>query len=230
MATITASDLKLRARQRADMENSEFVTDSELLFYINNSYAELYDILVSKFEDYYVKNPPYEFAITGSDYSAPLPDDFYKLRGVDRAASGSGDWYTIHPFQFEQRNDNRSRFIYRALYPDARYRIYGNQIIIVPNDFAVGSYRLWYVPKFTQLVLDTDTVDGVNGWEEYIVIDAAIKCLTKEESDTSALTNMKAMLMERINRMAANRDVGSPERITDTTLSYVFNDLFYYGR
>lgn len=230
MATITASDLKLRTRQRADMENSEFVSDSELLFYINNSYAELYDILVSKFEDYYVKNPPYEFSITGSNYTATLPTDFYKLRGLDRSASGGSDWYTIHPFQFEQRNDNRSRFIYRALYPDARYRIYGNQLIIVPNDMASGNYRLWYVPKYTPLVLDSDTVDGVNGWEEYIVIDAAIKCLQKEESDVSTLMAQKQMLMQRIQNMATNRDAGAPERVTDTTLSYVFNDFFYYGR
>lgn len=229
MATITTTDLKLRTLQRADMENSEFISDSELLYFVNNSFAELYDILVSKFEDYYVKSPAYEFTLTGSDYTQELPTDFYKLRGVDRSAGGSDDWYTLHPFQFEQRNDNRSRFIYRAMYPDSRYRIYGNKLILSPANLAAGDYRVWYVPKFTPLVLGTDTVDGVNGWEEYIVVDAAIKCLQKEESDISALVMQKNELIKRIQTMAANRDAGSPERITDTSLSYAFND-FHFGR
>ena len=226
MATITASDLKLRARQRADMENSEFVSDSELLYYVNNSYAELYDILVAKFEDYYVKNPPYEFTLAGSDYAANLPADFYKLRGVDRQ-SGS-DWYNLRLFQFEQRNDT-GRGGHWALAESLRYRIYGNQIIISPSDQASGTYKIWYVPKFTPLVADVDTVDGVNGWEEYIVVDAAIKCLQKEESSTTTLEGMKKALLVRINSMATNRDAGEPERVTDMASRRGMRDVFDYG-
>ena len=221
MATITASDLKLRARQRADMENSEFVTDSELLYYVNNSYAELYDILVAKFEDYYVKNPPYEFTLAGNDYAANLPADFYKLRGLDRQ-SGS-DWYNLRLFQFEQRNDKlRGASPYESL----RYRVYGSQIIISPSDQASGTYKVWYIPKFTPLVSDSDTVDGVNGWEEYIVVDVAIKCLQKEESSTTTLEGMKKSLLVRINSMSANRDAGEPERVTDKSLRYGMRDIF----
>ncbi len=60
-----------------------------------------------------------------------------------------------------------------------------------------------------------DQIDGVNGWEEYIVVDAAIKALQKEESDVSVLMAQKAALTRRIEGAAANRDAGSPLSVTD---------------
>ena len=40
---VTLAQLKELVRQRADQQHSEFVSDSELVSYINNSYKELYD-------------------------------------------------------------------------------------------------------------------------------------------------------------------------------------------
>ncbi len=51
--TITLAQLKTQARERADMENFEFVSAIELVTFLNNSYSKLYDILVSRFENYY---------------------------------------------------------------------------------------------------------------------------------------------------------------------------------
>ena len=45
--TTTLANLITAARQKADMINSTFIQDAEWTDYINNSYAELYDILVS---------------------------------------------------------------------------------------------------------------------------------------------------------------------------------------
>ena len=50
---VALNTLRDEARQRADQVNSEFVTDSELNGYLNNSWSELYDILVSKYQDDY---------------------------------------------------------------------------------------------------------------------------------------------------------------------------------
>lgn len=226
--TTTLANLRLQARQRADMVNSQFVTDSEFNQYISDSYAELYDLLVSKFQDYYVKNPPLSVTINTGN-TIDLPADFYKLSGVDRALTGDGDFYTLRPFTFEDRNARRSATRFRGLYPAIRYRIYGNQILLSPDDQAVGTYRVWYIPRFTALVNDSDTVDGVNGWELYIVTDAAIKALTKEESDASALMQMKMALLKRIEDMAANRDAGEPGRVTDVSL-HNFDSDFYPWR
>lgn len=66
------------------------------------------------------------------------------------------------------------------------------------------------------MLRDTDILDGVNGWEEYVTIDAAIKALRKEESDTSILMAEKAAMMKRILDSAPNRDAGQPDFISNT--------------
>jgi len=55
LASITLSQLRTRCKQQADMENSTFISDTELNNYINESIEELRDILIKNFgEDYYV--------------------------------------------------------------------------------------------------------------------------------------------------------------------------------
>lgn len=210
--TVTLSQLRTRCRERADMENSEFISDSELNSYINGSFAELYDLLVSKFEDYYTTSTTFTIA---SGNTESLPSDFYKLRGVDFKIDAN-NWITVRKFNFAERNvlNNSLR---RVGNRQLQYRIVGSTLYIEPEDNAPGDYKLWYTPIYTPLSSDSDTVDGVNGWEEYIVIDAAIKMLAKEESSTTGLEREKAAMTRRIEAMAQNRDSGEPESITDTS-------------
>jgi hypothetical protein len=216
---VTVDSVRLQAKQRADMVNSNFVSPSEWIAMINLSWKELYDILVAKFEDYYTA-PPLTFTVTAGN-TAPLPLDFYKMRGLDYALSGS-DFYPLEKFTFLERNNRSRGTLYQGLYPTVKYRIYGDEILFTPDDGATGSYRLWYIPRATDLTTETDTLDGVNGWEEYVIVDAAIKALQKEESDVSVLMAQKQALLLRINDMAQNRDAGSPEKVTDVTNA--FND------
>lgn len=66
-----------------------------------------------------------------------------------------------------------------------------------------------------ELSLGHLVADGVSGWLEYVVTDAAIKMLQKEESDTSVLQFQKAALIKRIEAAAENRDAGNPATIAD---------------
>jgi len=209
----TLSSLRTRVRARADMKNSNFVEDDELNQYINSSYQELYDILVSSFEDYYTLAPVLFSITSGNTYA--LPSNFYKLRGVDASLDGS-NFYTMQPFDFASRNNYSQNFgvLNNGQYQN-QYRIVGNNLYFTPEDGATGNYRLWYVPRATTLTLDASTLDGINGWEEYVVVDAARKCLAKEESDTSFLLAEKEALRQRITTMAARRDAGMPKSITD---------------
>lgn len=207
------SSLRTRVRARADMKNSNFVEDSELNQYINSSYQELYDLLVASFEDYYTAAPTSFTISSGNTYT--LPADFYKLRGVDSSIDGV-NYYTMQPFDFANRNNfNNTVGVLNSYQFQNQYRIVGDKIYITPEDNAAGSYRIWYVPRATTLSTDSSTLDGINGWEEYVVVDAARKCLAKEESDTSFLVQEKEMLRQRIITMSARRDAGMPKSITD---------------
>ena len=51
---VTLTELRTLTRQRADMENSQFVDDTELTRYLNNSWGELYNLIGENFnEDYF---------------------------------------------------------------------------------------------------------------------------------------------------------------------------------
>jgi hypothetical protein len=61
-------------------------------------------------------------------------------------------------------------------------------------------------------VNDTDTFDDQQYWYEYVVVDAAIKALQKEESDCTYLMNQKEALRSRIEVMASDRDFSVPDQ------------------
>ena len=44
---VSLSELRLLAQQRADMENSQFITADEWRRMLNRGYAELYDLIVT---------------------------------------------------------------------------------------------------------------------------------------------------------------------------------------
>ena len=207
---VSLTTLITRVRQRADMENTKFVTDTEITTFINASYKELYGILVQKFEDYNVTSST--FTISSGNTSA-LPSDFFKLIGLDMSIGGR--YVPLRKFNFNERN--RTGVGYRSARPIVTYRILGSNFYLAPESQALGSYKAWYVPTVTELSAGSDELSGVNGWEEYVVIDAAIKCLVKEESDITPLQLAKTAMLKRIEEEAQNRDAGTPERITDVT-------------
>lgn len=212
----TLAELREKVRERSDQQSSQFITDTELNGYINNSYAELYDILVSRFEDYYIKTPLL-FSVASGSNSYAVPADLYKIRGID--LNLDGQWSTIYPFNFVERNrvNSRARSVIGRV--GVNYRLMGQNLLFYPEDRAQGDYRLWYIPRYTALVADATVISDVMDYEEYIIVDAAIKCMVKEESDPSALLLMKQSLKSRIEAMASNRDAGMGERIGDVNAS-----------
>ncbi len=215
----TLGNIRLQAKQRCDRVNSQFVTDQEWNTYIDQSYKELFDILIQKFgNDYFVANPyTYTTAQNVQDY--PLPRDFYKLLGTEIALNPQdpNSYVTLRKFEFIQRNLWNFPNVYTFYgITNIRYRLKGNNLYIVPAPQAGQTIRIWYCPRPNQLVKDTDTLDMVSGWEEYIVVDACIKAMVKEESDVSAFAAQKMAVMKRIEDVAENRDVGEPETVSDS--------------
>lgn len=216
MALRSLSWLKTRVRQMSDMENSAFIGDLELASIINDSVKKLYDILVASNEDYNTLITT--ISITSGNTTA-LPVSCYKVRGVD--ARVSGEWTSIKRFQFQERSNYKWQRTYRPV----TYRLVSNDLHILPEDEAIGDYRIWYVPEQVDLVDDLDTIDGKNGFEEYVILDAAIKCRIKEESDTRELEQAKNEALSRVTAMAQERDYGGADRIADVT-SHI-GEIFY---
>lgn len=78
------------------------------------------------------------------------------------------------------------------------------------------------VNQVVQVFSYTQPMDWYNGWEEYIVIDAAIKMLGKEESDVSVLAARKKDIFMRIQSIAENRDEGAAAKTVDLMGNYLW--------
>ena len=103
----------------------------------------------------------------------------------------------------------------------------GDKLRFSPKPDGVISCRMWYIPLAEKLVADSDALNDLNAYSEYVVIDAAIKMRVKEELDTVSLDKMKAEMRKRIEEMAQNRDAEQPESISDI---YAENNDYYYYR
>ncbi len=230
------SQARLYAQQRADRVNSTFVTLTEWNLYINQAMMELYDLLIMVFEDYNIAAPAV-FTSDGTTQLYTLPngttsftnrttgasfvaEPFYKLRGVDLGVNtGNNGWVTMKKFTFNDRNKyfypNSASTMYGVF--NAQYRLMGNKIMFIPVPSSGQPICLWYIPRLPYLLQETDmTSVSISGWIEYVIIEAAIKALMKEEADVSALMAQKAECKHRIEAAASNRDAGEPEYIQDS--------------
>lgn len=224
--TITLAELRTQSRQRADMEHSKFVKDSELNSYLNNSIAELHDLLSEAYgAEYFVKSSADIPIVNGTD-AYTLPSDFYELKGVDIKLAQ--DWITVDMFNFNERN----RFAEFGAWTGAgsvnvRYRLIGDTIMLTPSPDQNATMRIWYVPLATRLASDTDTLNDYNAYSEYVIVDAAIKMMQKEESDVSILAAQKQGLVDRIRGKAMQRDASKAASISDL---YAESDDYFSRR
>lgn len=191
--TRTLLELRTDVRRRADQVGSGFITDAELTELINQSNAELYDLLVAaRGQDYYEATKTFQTVQGQQLYPfaamAPPLTDFYQMIQVECLYGG-----VRAPLRAFSRQEHG----------------------LLTWNTTVGGRQidLIYVPACPRLVADGDTFDGINGWEEYSVVDAAAKIMEKEESDASALYKRKAELTARIQNLAPDRDAGQTERI-----------------
>lgn len=239
--------LRLAAQQRADMVNSQFVKLPEWNVFINQAAFELYDLLTDVYEDYYLA-PAIYFTTDGSIQQIPVPDGiityknaagspfvprpFFKLSGVDLGLSNSPNgWVTVAKFMWIDRNKyvvpNTASTLYGVL--QLQYRLMDNFVDLIPLPAAGQPMRIWYQPRLVQLLQDTDILDGISGWSQYVIIRAAKYALDKEESDTQKLDEELVFLKKRIEGTAPNRDSGQPNTISNTRNATGFGNSFGGG-
>lgn len=238
-------ELRLRAQQTADRVNSKFVTTSEWNAFLRLAMYELYDLLITSYEDLF--SSEYVFINTnGTTQNYPIPDGctnylggvyggasgtpgkaFYKLAGMDLGINTSNNaWVTLLKFDFIERNKyvypNSTSTIYGVY--NMRYRLMGNFVNIIPTPAGNQQIRMWYSPKLPALLSDTDlTTLGYSGWLRYPIVRAAKYALDKEEgSDTSKLDQELVYLKTRIEQTSQNRDAGIADTISNTRMDPLY--------
>lgn len=208
----TLAQIRERVRNRADIvsETARY-PDSELTGYINVSFKELWGLLV---RSSLVRDEASQIITADGSPTYDLAPSHYSTIGVFR----------MHGTSVVQlsRNDQRQRphgaaTAYAGTGNEYRIaKIDGTKTIEFTPRPASGEYIVSYIPEPADLALETDVVDLGLDWEEYIVIDAAIKCLRREGSSTKALKEDKAEIFVRIRTEAEDQEEGKLGSIQDT--------------
>ena len=216
--SILVSELQTICRDRTDQQNSTFITDAELLRYINTSYKELYNKLINANSTYFMAEDTINIVSNQESYA--LPTDFYKVQGVDILVGSYK--LTAKPYTFENRN--RHNFLCMSIIRALRYIIQGDTIRFVPIPSQTATATLFYIP-LPQTVSDgTETLNTVNGGYQFIIADVCRRIAIKAED-----TNVGDFLMEKQQAIAdimnnfAIRDEGMPLTVTD---AYSLNDYY----
>ncbi len=238
-------ELRLRSQQTADRVGSQFVVTTEWNAFLRMAMYELYDLLITSYEDLFAQ----EFVLintNGTTQNYPVPDGatnffggtypstgatdpakaLYKVSGMDLGVNTSNNaWVIIDKFNFIDRNryvyPNSTSTIYGAF--NMAYRLMGNRINLIPTPQGNQQIRMWYSPRLTSLLADTDlTTIGYSGWLRYPIVRAAKYALNKEESDTGALDAELIYLKTRIEQASQNRDAGTPDTISETRRDSIY--------
>lgn len=217
---VTVAQMRTAAQRLADMTDGTFVSNAEWLDYLNEGGSELHDMIVKADEDYFVtKGPDVALANGASQFSVPA--DVYKLRGIDLRISG--ETYSLRRFNFAHRNLYQDYLSQYATGIDFyRYNWIGETVQLLPHLQGSAVANVWYVPRFVEFTTDLDGLPSIypRGWERYIIVYAAKKALTKEQSDTSQLINDLADHRAMIETILGDRDQGEAETIADTRYSH----------
>ena len=215
--TATLASMRARAYARGGFENAvKRFPSSEVDGYLNESIADLYDqILRARGFDGFESLSTITTAKGVSVYTLTAP--FYELLAVSIDLSDGCGSIPVERFMMHERPQLANPAVpYRRGYP-YMYKLLGDNIELLPSPRGAYAVELRYIPAATVLADDADTFDGINGWEEWVVVDAARKMATKERDFelVGALQADQARLADRIKALAGARDRASGRRVVD---------------
>lgn len=220
--TATLAQMRTRGQRHAQMENTQFLQDSEWNNLLNLGGSELWDLLIDEHEDWCTSPTPATFGIGGTTPFVPgqtlyaLPGDVLKILQVDLVLGPNWRW-TMKRVQPRERNKN-SWLGASGAWCDG-YRQFGQQIEFLPTYPPTGYVEVRYAPQWTLLVNDSDGVPALIpiGWEEYMPLWAAVRAMTKQRVDPSGPAQLLADLRQRIIDAGADRDDNAMARVTDVS-------------
>lgn len=217
--TILASDIIADAQAKSDQENSEFVGDPRWLIWADQSVKELHRVVCATFAATYFRTT--DFTLTGTTYTYSLPAGFMRLKGLD-VYPGTPMRRSVKRFNFAERNqsaDYGSNFGGTwQQFDRLRYSVVGSNILeLQPQEHCAYPYRLYWVPRPTDLVATSTELDvELEPYWEYASTKTAIMAATKEESwDLVNTLNGQLKTMRADMLEAVETDEGAPYSIID---------------
>ncbi len=233
--TRTTTELIADVRLRADDE--DFRTDAEIKRYLNQSIYKLYGKLIAMAdEDHLVKSDT--ISVTAGTSIYDLPSDCHPS-GLKffRVTLSSDRRMRIEKATTDEIDVETRNYGWDYYQCQPKFRMYGQkQVRFIPEPQAAYTVTVEYVPQLTcfntggtaikELSADTDYFDGQFGWEEWIVLDSAIKIRNDQEEDVRALQLERAEAWDIIETQAASRVQSEPSKIRDVYGNYDYDGVW----
>jgi hypothetical protein len=218
-ANVTLSQLRTRTRFLSGLENSRSVSDARLNEVINASIRKVWDLLLRHRPDPYTTEQTPAPVTVANQASVALAANFYRLREVE--VLDSGNYFRMRPINVSEA----WRFENSTSQPRAlRYRVQSNSLVIVPTPSAAYTLRVYYYPSFTALALDTDTFDGVNGYEDLVIARSIVDIKLRDSMPFGDWQSRVEVLQREIMEASADVDAGQPFFLSGTGPEGGYND------
>lgn len=211
LSPVSADELEQRARERADMVESQFCTSAEVQRYLEAAWQELYSVMVASSEDFFIRHVPVANAAGQAYLELPIQVKAFRLArhqdGGTRLRKATlqdlevvlGDGTSrSKPLFYRFDMDPQNTFLRMALYP--------------PPD-KVYVIDLYFIPALSlqEFVSSSFVSIPVRSWDEFIALRAAAKMKDKEESDISSIMKEAEMVLERIKADLIPFDRSEPD-------------------
>lgn len=201
------------------MVNSDFVSAAELTQYCEKAFQEFYGIITTKEPDLVIKTQ--SVSLAAGDTSKDFAADFKALRGIRHNTSFSlrrAEFNEIEKLDYNSRTGKPTHYWMNGIHTAAhKWRP-------LPTPDTAYSLTVYYIPSISLADVAGGGLNMVAGWDEYVVLTAAIKMKDKEESDVSVLLAERKMLLDNLIAQISVPDVGEPPRMN--VYSNPFTDPF----
>lgn len=232
---ITLEQLTANAKMRADLSQTNFLTDAQWYILVNKARREMFD-LFAQTNARHVENTAtgstvvdqedYALPAAGADAAAAAENDgaFYKLLAAEIQDS-TGEWVSLKPYRHGDRNVLRNDSgLLSTVFGEYFYDIVGSNLRILPAPSAVRTYRLRYIPYPVDLVASPGSPNTVSGIQEhhadFIEIQAALWARIKAEKNTDDMRKERTHATTRLLKSVGGRDYNHPRILGGGRLRY----------
>jgi hypothetical protein len=182
---------------------------------INQSCAEFREVVSESGHPYYLRSTtgtltvgataPYHFGLLSL---AALTPSHLRIYGFDIKVGQ--DWRTLTAVHFQDRNDEQPTLNVTGT-PRQWFEFDRTNVAYSPASQSAYPYLVWDLPVHEDLDADDDTFDGLNGWEEWVIFNAAAKLLLRDrDSYLEAFQAERARLLAVVMKNAPQRQRAGP--------------------
>lgn len=182
----TFTEVKDKVRRDLGLEQEEFVTNTELMGYVNDAIDEAEAEILTLYEDYFLAKPFYLDIVAGQKEYV-LPEDIYasKIRGI--VYKDGTDIYQINKFRpredhweyVELTDEFDDDYYHYVIYNDITDEKPVMHIYPTPTKSITNGFRVRYIRNAATVAATTDKVD-IPEFINFIIQYCKVRCYEKE--------------------------------------------------